>query len=388
MVRSDGDVNSSKTIKQLVIIGNGFDLRCSLPSNYTDFRKDRERYFSREGEGESVLHTRTIWDTVLSVDSLGGWADVEGAIARWVSPSKSKTGWRKHIEEVALYMRQPDLLSHAGPSDISRAVMQSIEELRKQYGQNCDRWQVFSYFLDELHILENDFKSYLIRTVKANEGYGNRANRLLFSILSDGAPSQDEATVDYGVLSFNYTRVAENYGVGTPEGRKPIWYSNIHGRLIDEIIFGIDATNRLEKGDVAQFTKTYRVLCRRAAGSQNGFSEEGSGVSPETNVIKFFGHSLGDADHSYFQSLFDIVGLYEGSTKLIFYFCPYKRTNGEEVSEPQARNEMMIKVLKLLSAYGKSLENEYHGNNLVHKLMLEDRIAVRLLPEKEWTTRE
>ena len=48
----------------------------------------------------------------------------------------------------------------------------------------------------------------------------------------------------------------------------------------------------------------------------------------------------------------------------------------------------MIKVLKLLSAYGKSLENEYHGNNLVHKLMLEDRIAIRLLPEKEWKTRE
>lgn len=102
----------------------------------------------------------------------------------------------------------------------------------------------------------------------------------------------------------------------------------------------------------------------------------------------FFGHSLGGADHSYFQSLFDIVGLYEGSTKLIFYYFPYRLTNGEEVSESQARNEMMIKVLKLLSAYRKSLENEYHGNNLVHKLMLEDRIADRIFPEKEWKTRE
>lgn len=377
---------TESSVKQLVIIGNGFDLRCGLPSTYADFHLDREQYFSQGESGcaECVhRHTRTIWDTILSKSAQKGWTDIEGTIEEWISDPKAKPGHRHGAEEVAFCMCQNNPMGFVPDSAVAERA--SVEQLRRKYGSlSCGRRQVFSYFLNELHVLENDFRSYLMRKVGECEGYGDRANALLFSILGDGGLFKDEAAGGYAVLSFNYTRAAENYGVGTPEGRKPIWYSNIHGRLNDEIIFGIDATNRLEDSDVAQFTKTYRVLGLRSRGRHNGSSGDGLGISPQTSAIKFFGHSLGNADHSYFQSMFDIVRLYEGTTRLIFYYCPYRKPGGEEVSEPQARNEMMAKALKLLSDYGTTLDNKDHGKNLVHKLMLEDRVEVRLLPEIEW----
>ena len=42
----------------------------------------------------------------------------------------------------------------------------------------------------------------------------------------------------------------------------------------------------------------------------------------EPRRIKFYGHSLGEADYSYFQAIFDSVKLYEGDTRLVFYFRP------------------------------------------------------------------
>ena len=40
-------------------------------------------------------------------------------------------------------------------------------------------------------------------------------------------------------------------------------------------------------------------------------------------------------------------------------------------------------VIKLLTKYGETLDNADHGKNLVHKLLLEGRLAVKLIPEAE-----
>ncbi len=39
-------------------------------------------------------------------------------------------------------------------------------------------------------------------------------------------------------------------------------------------------------------------------------------------------------------------------------------------------HEMFMRVTSLLSAYGETMENKDHGKNLVHKLILEGRLAV------------
>lgn len=93
-----------------------------------------------------------------------------------------------------------------------------------------------------------------------------------------------------------------------------------------------------------------------------------------TNLIKFYGHSLGEADYSYFQAISDTVSLYEGRTKLVFFTKPY----GDK-SEDEVRYEMMGKVIALLNAYGGTLDNKDHGKNLIHKLLIEGRLQIKIL---------
>lgn len=102
-----------------------------------------------------------------------------------------------------------------------------------------------------------------------------------------------------------------------------------------------------------------------------------------TDLIKFYGHSLGAADYSYFQALFDAVHLYDGHTQLIFF---YRRHSKEEKTEQEVaegmqeiKTDMMSRVVKLLTAYGNTLDNKDHGKNLIHKLLIEGRLAVLVL---------
>lgn len=238
--------------------------------------------------------------------------------------------------------------------------------------------------MEELNVLENDFKNYLDYEVNASAEYKDKARHLLFSILADGGPDQNVVLYNINVLCFNYTRSAEVYSVGYGTERAPIRYCNIHGRLTGSIIFGIDGSGRLDNADISQFTKTSRVMSLRSQNGNNGRSDNGVQISKDTDVIKFFGHSLGDADYSYFQSIFDMVNLYGGKTKLVFYYCPYQLSDGTQVSADSAREQQMAKALKLLNSYGSSLDNPNHGRNLVHKMLLENRIEICELKEMDW----
>ena len=108
----------------------------------------------------------------------------------------------------------------------------------------------------------------------------------------------------------------------------------------------------------------------------------GSLLSLETGVVKFYGHSLGEADYAYFQAIFDSVSLYDSDVKLVFYYKPHVKPGEDSVtslSDQRAKNTMATRVAKLLAEYGNTLDNENHGRNLMHKLMIEGRLEVRLL---------
>lgn len=93
-----------------------------------------------------------------------------------------------------------------------------------------------------------------------------------------------------------------------------------------------------------------------------------------TSLIKFFGHSLSEADYTYFQAIFDIVDLYDGDTRLVFYYRPYR---DDDTGGTMARNETMQRVTRLLRAYGKTLDNMDHGKNLLHRLLIEQRLYLQ-----------
>lgn len=377
-------MGNPRVASQLVIIGNGFDLRCGLPSSYLDFYKDRRLCLSGQVSNLDTdgraKHTETVWDYILADKKYGGWGDIENAMTKWLAPSKEKgvvsqDGVRGPL--FCLSQRDAIQTSHeAIYSDTQRKVTQYLQARCERYDRNT----VMSFHKKELSILEDDFRRYLLRAIEASEGYRDKASGLLFSLLGDGIPVSSDTFPNYSVLSFNYTRAADKYEIGFRDERRPIGYCNVHGELEGEVIFGIDGTGHLDKDDIAQFTKTFRIMGLRSDDATRGYLF----IRPSIKVIKFFGHSLGAADYSYFQSIFDIVHLYEGSTSLVFYYCGYSRPDGTEVTDEQARNDMMNRVVKLLNSYGKSLDNEDHGKNLVHKLLLENRVRVRELPECKW----
>ncbi len=79
--------------------------------------------------------------------------------------------------------------------------------------------------------------------------------------------------------------------------------------------------------------------------------------------IKFYGHSLSEADYSYFQSIFDYYNLYSNDkVSLVFYY-----SKGYEQYEA---------IYKLINVYGRTLANENQGKNLMHKLLLENRLKI------------
>ena len=83
--------------------------------------------------------------------------------------------------------------------------------------------------------------------------------------------------------------------------------------------------------------------------------------------IKFYGHSLSEADYSYFQSIFDFYNLYNNNNvSLLFYYSKGYEQNDE--------------IYRLINSYGKTFDNKDQGKNLIHKLLLENRLKIVEVP--------
>lgn len=364
---------------ELVIIGNGFDLECGLPSGFGKFIEDRRSFFKDGGASigrEPGYYTETIWDAILASYGDENWSDIEGAISKWVTSSKYVTGAGSTgiAQTCAEFNRKAnDAAQPVYPIKVS----ETTAYLRKSYSDGSPEMnekRLLQISRDELTVLEKDFSKYLSDAVNASTGYFNSANALMKKILGLELPSQKDHILSGSILSFNYTRPRWMY---TLDGN-PVSQVNVHGSLGDEIVFGIDGKDYMTDGDVLPFTKTYRLMALDLPGTSTLVEMPNAMGRGGTQIIKFYGHSLGPADYSYFQAMFDTVDLYAGDTKLIFLFRPYP-VDGKMLSEGEARRDMMDKAIRLLTEYGETLDNKDHGKNLIHKLLLEGRLSVSLL---------
>lgn len=225
----------------------------------------------------------------------------------------------------------------------------------------------------DLGRLERDFAAYLSKEIDGNNEYVKECRNLCRTIDEDGKQSDEDFYVSTSVLSFNYTSVAEDHFDKGDDGV----FVNIHGKLGEDIIFGIDGKDCMDNPVAAPFTKTYRLMLR--GGSRTGgliSTANSSNLQDATDVIKFYGHSLGRADYSYFQSIFDGVDLYESDTVLVFYFPWDNSEDGGKANEIW-RADLSNSVNDLLVAYGETMDNKEHGKNLLHKLILEGRLIIR-----------
>ena len=372
---SSADSDSKSSWHQLLIIGNGFDLECGLNSSWKGFFLERRNkldnlaFPSSEEELNKwkelcVNAGLTLWDIKLAQGSEENWYNIEGRLLELLL---SYWKWLPHSE---LDSELDDIYRSKSLQPTNQRYYQLICYLACFLSHNeCTNTELLKFLRSELTKLEHAFSVHLQKHLlhadrNQPEGYMETASRNLQALLCHPPRPTDPHAKSYSVLSFNYTGPFELH---TDEIEICTAYINIHGRCHEdnEIIFGIDGKENLENEITRPFTKTYRLLGL-------GGPQAHDVVSANTRCIKFYGHSLSDADYSYFQAIFDAVHLYSSDVSLIFFYRSF-----DERDPLIHRREMMDKVINLLTAYGTTLENRDHGKNLIHKLLLEGRLKVQ-----------
>lgn len=372
--------------RQLIVIGNGFDLACDLRSSFSDFFDPRlqvikqiesDEHGANQKYGNALYEAGlTAWDLTLRKRVGSNWSDIESVLSRWI---KSKKGLHPRYfaklddvlerESKSMPLRQNQLPKDSIEYQVHNYLVDVYPDLLSGYGRD----RLNAVMLEELHRLENEFDKYLSGEVDVSEDYEQKSTQLLLTLCSLERGKDKNYRVETSVLSFNYTMPAQPpFGrISSVDGYLDIPFINIHGHLGDEIVFGIDGGDAMSDQNVMPFTKTYRLM-------QMGGPSRYEVLPGSVDLIKFFGHSLSAADYSYFQAIFDHVGLYESETRLVFYYCPYPGK-----TELEVRTETMSRVINLLTSYGRTLDNADHGNNLIHKLLLEGRLSVEVLSGKQ-----
>ena len=371
-------------MNSLYILGNGFDLYMGMKTRYNDFfkekgyssiRKKLREKLDKEREDfqinillkETGQFTKKISDLhqklkdleesvfkiiekvenlfllylIMSDDKLVDWKDVEKQIKPYIEYTKKVlNNIQKSAEEIAyknLKNNKNELELFIFRKFIDKKVDVNIKNME----------------LKELNKFEKEFGEYIRKLEKPlrqeiPDDFGNKIIKIF------NKPKNELKESNVNVLTFNYTDYLKEYfGV----------YINIHGTA-DNPIFGIDFKSINENQQYIYFTKTSRVL--------EANIEKEKITSPllnigETRKIVFFGHSLAEADYSYFQSIFDYYDIYNSGIELKFLYYNYS---------DEAKDNIHTSVMNLINTYGKSLDNKDKGSNLLHKLLLESRIKI------------
>lgn len=401
-------MENNESIKQLLIIGNGFDLACGLKSSYKDF-------FDNYLKSISFTNSKKYWERYFqNISYLNSskddysWTDIERQI--FIQLQNVEFLIENNLLKSKYYVNKDELkeqinfiLTESNKNTTLDSLMNTFYLLYSifEYSiiDNSPKLNnVLSKIKNDLLKLEEHFTEYLkneiqnannklennneiARNIFTENGYFIKsrilcATLLLFYMNVDETPfyvspieileniSDSKRLIDdLDVIFLSNFGIVENY-VLSFNYTQPFRFSNlrnIHGNLNKgNIIFGIDydKVNTFFSNQPTQFTKSYRIL-------ENKLNSD-MVIPSDINKVLFYGHGLGEADYSYFQAIFDTVDLYHGNTKLIFFWNNF---NDEDQYKIQVE-----RVTNLIEKYGQTFSNKDHGRNLFTKLLLENRI--------------
>lgn len=453
------------TKKDLIILGNGFDINAGLPTTYNE-------YFEYEKEN-GYFNRKTLWHTIFSIlvngDGVNAWYDIESEMLDFLKNYQFATFYLLAISSLDSYQSG---LGRSSPIDINliekiyrktekrynprhkenitmtfnnvNAVMWELIEVQQNLGMKPDcaklfaivrilsemeteingsdvfglrtvrkmslnsvveklRIEMTSYvpgdmsvfntmkknpFLmedklkKELSAFEKDFSKYVDRVREDSNVYAQNSVAML-RILSQ-KPQLNNST---NVLSFNYTNPRDYY-IGVKKYVDEL--RNLHGKTgkNTSIIFGIDNNNLFENVQVdtmmsnhlLPYTKTFRTL--------ELIDEDDDNWIEDVNCIKIFGHSMSAADYSYYQSIFDATNLYGTEVKLWIYYYDYSNDGinklDSTVTTQSIKSGVFQKISALLNKYGnETIQNKKQGQNLMHKLQLENRLKIKEMTKIE-----
>ncbi|NMF02994.1 hypothetical protein HF843_07440 [Bifidobacterium boum] len=237
------------------------------------------------------------------------------------------------------------------------------------------------FFLNELKEFETAFQEYIITNIQQHPSYYSLARNLYKTISSQYCKDSESGETRNAILSFNYTTplpkcISEEQSTYQ---RRQLWVEqNVHGTLDSSCIFGIDGfdeNNKRLEGIPRIFTKSNRQLYLERTGAStyppntsrtlfDAIRENG-----KIHCIKFYGHSLGAADYSYFRTIFNIVDIYNSDVTLYFLYSKNHPTNPEAVEN-------------LIDRYNRETLASTSANcDLLQKLLLEGRLQLRAIPD-------
>ena len=364
-------------MNSLYVLGNGFDLYMEMETRYRnffenkgydsvreDFEKNLKKLIREYAEyfmpvSLKIKKLNDLYDKeikkinnlfllylIISDNKLIDWKDVEKQIKPYIEYITAIPKYPKITEEFF------DTFMMKDEAELKRVLLKKyIEEKNLNFGENTEK----NMMLEELNKFEKEFGQYIKNLDNPLEvDHICIIKEKIENVFNNSINDLKESGIN--VITFNYTDYLKDYFKV---------FVNIHGTT-ENPIFGIDSKEAEENYQYIYFTKTSRVL--------EANIEKKEIVSPlpdiaYTGEIVFFGHSLAEADYSYFQSIFDYYDIYNNTINLKFLYHNYS-------VDCKEKEKMHASVMKLINTYGKSLDNKDKGSNLLHKLLLESRIKI------------
>lgn len=398
-------------MRKTLIIGNGFDLHCGLDSRYSDYFNNKfteeitifldslkEEFWqeisilTRRGLSSDTIfphiyflpvNKREEYENLFSIapfdttaptprglESLSFW-DLLFYFLKDEIPNE----WNNIESRIKHFISDEILLNSCFRGNCDCNIYNLISSTFFGYFDN-DRFLLFddeiSFLINELSILEKDFSKYLSQNLESKKNYISNSINLADKLLDIKGHSQSYYV---NILNFNYTNPFHSKHIDKHYSKTGISYQsvylstkNIHGTLdSQDTIFGIDPKNVRTKDKSFLFTKTYRQLIGNISKNSNNLD-----FLPDNNEVIFYGHSLSSSDYSYFEAIFDKLNLYDSNTHLIFKYTPFDNTNAAQISL-----DYVDRITKLLEEYASTLSNKDHKENLVSRLLLENRITIQ-----------
>lgn len=417
-------------MKQLIVLGNGFDIHCGLKSRYSDFFLDRfKTLFCKDKDNATQIEELDDDLTQERRKILSFISDIRGQL-NFSSNDDNDCDYFKHYKEKFFSERNNitrwDLFFLFADTCVDKSInkyeWQDVESLifdvisialngnctyKMNYVENVQTGlreeegikffsrivyylsfkghnepeEIAAELLKELKKFEHSFAIYIANQIDLSQtrnGYIANAIKLYQYISKYNQSNRNSTSKRIDVLNFNYSlddRFNDILDREIDESRLNTW-SNIHGIAHHEEtpyypapIFGIDSHGILSQNGKSDlrilFTKAYRVI-------ENEINEmrSSSGYGGK-DLITIYCHSLGAADYSYFEAIFDENNLYYSNCKIEYYYYP-GRNDKEKIIR---RQKAITRLYNLLTDYGNSL-SETHGDNIVNKLNLENRLSV------------
>lgn len=376
-------IHSLEQVK--LILGNGYDLHCKLHSSYKDYLiKNRtlykyihslideykiafndEVYFLKNETFKKVdLTNINLWDFIFALydqynNSSTCWFDIEELIKKTLE-QKDVLSYGVSFKEILNVIREKKKDGDFY-SDICASFIINKSQLNKIYHTH----NFYAFVLEELNDFEINFGLFIRRQRK-------NIDSRWFSIGLENERYKKCADTTIKILC-NYNSVVSvdnfNYDDCGFESFKTI-ERNINGDYESPII-GVDSV--FSPGDEQiVFTKTYR----RMIADMNRIETE---KPASFKHVIIYGHSLDEADYSYFFPIFNKLNLLDSNADgtIVFAFTIY-----DSKKEHEIKSKLNKSIYKIIESYAniKGLKDK-EIIRLVDYLSIQKRIIMYEIPE-------